>query len=345
MHLLNLLTQARPGALVKIFSPEHGLDGKAAPGIEVKDGAWQNIPVQSLYGKSRAPAISDWRGIDAVVCDLPDVGVRCFTYASTMLEVCQSAAAAGVRCIILDRINPLGGECIEGSILPIQLRSFVGPLPVPFRHGFTMAELMRFGSMSKEWYQFPEPEVIRIEGWKRSMLFPDTGLPWRAPSPNLRSWDACALYPALVLLEATNISEGRGTSEPFCQFGSPWIDQAKVMANLSERWSDRLDIREVSFTPHGDAAAMIKYDSQSCFGVHLTAKRTLDNYLCAFGFDLLAALLELYPDKLQLDRKWLAKLLGVPLRNAENFTDRIENAMNLQDLTIYMEMREAVLLY
>jgi len=160
-------------------------------------------------------------GIDTIVVDLQDAGVRYFTYPATVLGVVEAAAAAGIAVVLLDRPAPLSGALVEGGGLRPELRSFVGVHDVPIRHGLTFGELARLVSAARG---LPVPAVVRMEGWTRATWYDETGLPWILPSPNLPTLDALTLYPGICLLEGTNLSEGRGTTRPFEQVGAPWFD-------------------------------------------------------------------------------------------------------------------------
>lgn len=282
---------ALPGVtLARLFSPEHGLTGAAAAGEAVADGrdAATGLPVQSLYGARRHP---DLTGLDALVIDLQDVGLRCFTYAATMADCLKACASAGVEALVLDRPNPLGGLRMEGPLPRPELMSHVAALPVPLRHGLTMGELARLANAA-----LPAPArltVVAMTGWQRRMgteVFSAGGLPFARPSPNLRSAGALLAYPATVLLEGTNLSEGRGTPAPFELIGAPWIDAAALAKALNREGLDAVRFVPAAFTP--DAS---KYAGQPCQGVRL--ERTgLGRYAPLHtGLTLLAVLHRLYP--------------------------------------------------
>lgn len=296
---------ALPGtSLVRLFSPEHGLDSRAGAGEAVADGrdAATGLPVQSLYGARSRPELS---GIDALVIDLQDVGLRCFTYAATMAEALRACAGAGVEALVLDRPNPLGGLAMEGPLPRPELMSHVAALPVPLRHGLTMGELARLASAA-----LPAPPrltVVAMSGWQRRMgveVFGPGRLPFVPPSPNLRSPAALLAYPATVLLEGTNVSEGRGTAAPFEQFGAPWIDGAALAKALGKSGIDALRFVPVSFTPDSS-----KYAGIACQGLRL--ERTgLGRYApLPTALTLLAVLQRLYPGDFAVT-PYLDTLLG-----------------------------------
>ena len=278
-----------------VFAPEHGLRGHAAAGEGVRDGRdpVSGVPVISLYGAKTRPAPADLRDLDAVVVDLQDAGVRFYTYASTMLLTLEAAAEAGREVIVLDRPNPLGGELVEGP--PSDPSSGVAPslvnrTPGPLVHGLTLGEMALFANA-----RLARPatlHVVRMRGWKRTMAWDDTGLRWVAPSPNLRSAEAALAYPGVCLLEATNVSEGRGTEAPFLRFGAPWLDAAALRAALGDAARQGgFGLEVVTFVPRaGPADPSPKHEGRECRGL---AVRVIDPHAVrpyAFGVALLAAL-------------------------------------------------------
>lgn len=209
------------GILVKtIFTPEHGLWGAYGAGEPVKSEklSLNGVSVQSLYGTQRKPSIETLRELDLLIYDIQDVGCRTYTYISTMLNCLEEASKNSVGFMILDRPNPLGGLTVEGPVLKKGLESFVGPYYVPLRYGMTPGELALLYAFEKG---LKPPLVVRLSGWSRAMYFCDTGLPWIYPSPAIPTPVAALLYSGMVLLEATNLSEGRGTYKPFEVFGAP----------------------------------------------------------------------------------------------------------------------------
>jgi len=219
--------------LVALFSPEHGFRGSADPGAAVAtvtDSA-TGLPIYSLYGATRTPTPEMLRGVDVVLVDLQDVGARYFTYLSTIMEVLRAAGPLGVPVVVLDRPNPIGGRS-QGNVLRPAFRSFVGPFEMPMRTGLTIGELARIGR--EELGLEASLTVVPVSGWRRSLVFAETGLPFVPPSPNLPRLEALWHYPGLCLFEGTNLSVGRGTSRPFEVIAAPWLDPSKVLQNLGE---------------------------------------------------------------------------------------------------------------
>ncbi|MBA2259790.1 MAG: DUF1343 domain-containing protein [Acidobacteria bacterium] len=222
--------------LVALFAAEHGIRGVAAAGEKVADDRdpASGLPIYSLYmAEDRSATPEMLKEIDALVYDLPEVGGRTWTYVSTMALAMQSAARKGIPFVVLDRPNPIGGEIVEGALLDPAFKSFVGMYPIPARHGMTVGELATF--FNKEFEIGVELIIARTANWRRSQWFADTGLPWRNPSPNLRSPAALNTYPGTVYFEGTNLTEGRGTDRPFEQVGAPWLDAPAIVKTMNER--------------------------------------------------------------------------------------------------------------
>lgn len=216
--------------VVRLFAPEHGLRSRAAAGEKLGSGtdSASGLPVVSLYGEKDAPAAEDLEGLDALVVDLQDAGVRFYTYASTMLLSLEAAWRAGLAVVVLDRPNPLGGERLEGPVRAspeVVPWSLVSRAPGPLVHGLTLGEMARLLARDR-----PDARlsVVAMNGWRRDMTWEETGRPWVPPSPNLRTAEAALAYPGTCLLEATTVSEGRGTPAPFLLLGAPWLDPAPL---------------------------------------------------------------------------------------------------------------------
>jgi uncharacterized protein YbbC (DUF1343 family) len=280
------------GRVVRLFSPQHGFSAeKQANMIESEHGRadeW-NLPVYSLYGDVRQPTPEMLEGLDVLLVDLWDVGTRVYTFANTMGLCMEAAGRAGVKVAVLDRPNPIGGLEVEGNPVKEQYRSFVGQYPLPMRHGLTMGELARL--INERYGAECELEVIPMKGWRRFMHFPDTGLPWVFPSPNMPSYSTALVYPGTVLLEGTNVSEGRGTTLPFELVGAPFIEPRVLIRELLQYDLEGVAFRPVSFVPMFD-----KWRGEECFGfqIHVTDRERFRPYL--LGLALLASLIKLYPE-------------------------------------------------
>lgn len=258
---ISLLAEAETVTLVRLFSPEHGIDGKLdIPEIADTHDGDTGLDVVSLYGDSRQPSPASLEGIDTLVFDIQDIGTRFYTYISTMGLAMQAAAENGVRFVVLDRVNPIGGIAVEGPVLDEGLESFVGFHPIAVRHGMTVGELARM--FQAELQLDVDLDVVPIEGWSRERRFDSTGLGWVDPSPNMRSVDAALLYPGIGLLETTNVSVGRGTARPFEFFGAPWLDADELIAYLESEDLPGLRFHAVVFEPDSSV-----YAGQRCVGI------------------------------------------------------------------------------
>ena len=293
-----LMENAFPGWLTTLFSPQHGFAGKQqANMIESRDSYHieLGLPVYSLYSDTRRPTEKMLRDIDCLVIDLQDVGTRVYTYIWTIsycLEACQQAS---LPVIILDRVNPIGGLQVEGPCLELDYASFVGRAAVPMRHALTIGELACW--VNREMQIGANLEVIPVQGWERSRMFDQTGLPWIAPSPNLPSWENCLVYPGQVVLEATNISEGRGTDQPFRQFGAPFIQAASLLEQLS-----KLELPGVSWSPTTFQPTFDKWTGEACHGLVLQVTDPVAFRPYRTTLALIAEVARLWPD----DFAWIS---------------------------------------
>jgi uncharacterized protein YbbC (DUF1343 family) len=221
--------------LVALFAAEHGIRGDAPAGAKIADDrdSKTGVPIFSLYlSEDRGPTDAMLNDVDVLVYDLPEVGGRTWTYVSTMALAMKAAARRKISFVVLDRPNPIGGEIVEGALLDPRFASFVGMYPIPARHGMTVGELATF--FNRQFGIGADLMVMRSENWRRSQWFGDTGLPWKNPSPNLRSPAALNSYPGTVYFEGTNLTEGRGTDRPFEQIGATWLDAPAVARAMNE---------------------------------------------------------------------------------------------------------------
>ncbi|NOQ47317.1 MAG: DUF1343 domain-containing protein, partial [Desulfobulbaceae bacterium] len=216
VHSRDLVEQTFPGQLTCLFSPQHGFFSDRQDNMVESDHTRDpvsSLPVFSLYGETRKPYPAMFDDIDVLLVDLIDVGTRVYTFAWTVVLCLQTAAQTGTKVVILYRPNPIGGHLVEGNLLKNELASFVGMYEIPMRHGLTLGELALL--CNREMKINAELEVLTVQGWQRDMFFPDTGFPWVFPSPNMPAFTTALVYPGQVIWEGTNISEGRGTTQPF----------------------------------------------------------------------------------------------------------------------------------
>ncbi|MCK9166721.1 MAG: DUF1343 domain-containing protein, partial [Acholeplasmataceae bacterium] len=235
--------------LVALFAPEHGVRGDLQDGLKLDNyfDETTQLPVYSLYGKTRKPTKEMLKDIDLIAFDIQDVGARFYTYIYTMAFTMMAAAEEKLDYIVFDRPNPLGGEEIEGNILNLNYRSFVGYYPLLERYGLTIGELALL--FNKEYQINANLTVIPLVGYKRKMNYFDTKLAWVLPSPNLPTIESSFVYLATCYLEGTNVSEGRGTTKPFSLFGAPWLDNLKLIETLKSFKFKGVKYREAYFTP------------------------------------------------------------------------------------------------
>lgn len=274
-HLIDWVADAADVELAAIFAPEHGLRGVADAGELVADSvdADTGVPVHSLYGSTRAPTAEMLAGIDTLVFDLQDVGTRFYTYTATMGLAMQAAAEHGVRFVVLDRPNPIGGERVEGFARTPDQVSFVSQYPTPATHGLTAGELatMIVGEAWLPGLDGLDLTVVDLDGWERSQLWDDTGREWLAPSPGLPSSTSALVYPGTVLVEATDLSYGRGTLTPFTMVGAPWADAEALAAELNGRGLPGVVFEATSFVPADieNMATDPPYEGVEVFGVEI----------------------------------------------------------------------------
>ncbi len=249
--------------VVALFGPEHGYGGEAQDMIGVADARDRDgVPIHTLYGEQYEdlyPRAEHLAGLDAIVVDLMDVGSRYYTFVWTCALVIEAASKLGIRTVVLDRPNPLGGSLIEGAPQRAGFRSFVGLFDVPVRHGMTIGEIALFSAGQLD-VDRRLVDVVTMEGWSRAMTFPDTGLPWVLPSPNMPTYDTARVYPGGCLLEGTNLSEGRGQTRPFEIFGAPWVD-GRALAELP---IEGATLRALTFSP-----TFHKHAKTTCGGVQV----------------------------------------------------------------------------
>jgi len=298
-HITELL-QAAPGVKVEIlFGPEHGFLGQAQdlePVDSPRSGETSTARVISLYGTaadSLRPTRQHLSGLDTLVIDLQDVGARYYTFQTTMLYCLEAANLIGLRTVVLDRPNPIGGSQIEGPRLTSSFESFVGCHDLATRHGLTLGELARLYQVERK-LDNAAIEIVPCQGWQREMYFEDNGLPWVLPSPNMPTVETAVVYPGQCLLEGTNISEGRGTTRPFELCGAPWVDAMTVAERLNREGLPGVVFRAVSFQP-----TFQKHAGRQCGGVqlHVVDRRAFQPVRT--GLALVAALRKLSGDQFQ----------------------------------------------
>ncbi len=291
---IDILSKAPGVKLVALFSPEHGIRGLADEKVSDSRDEATGLPIYSLYGETRRPTSQQLKDLDAVVFDIQDVGVRFYTYISTLGYLMEEAAKTHVPVFVLDRPNPIGGINVEGALADADKLSFTAYHMIPVRHGMTIGELAQFFNQQRK--IGCDLRVIKMEGWQRSMWFDETNLTWINPSPNMRSLTEATLYPGVGLLETTNVSVGRGTDTPFEVVGAPWIKGPELADYLNRRSITGVRFVPLEFTPKASV-----FKDQECGGVNIivTDRATFRPVLT--GIEIATALRRLYPSEWKVD--------------------------------------------
>jgi len=331
--------------LVALFSPEHGFRGAAEPGAVVAstvDSA-TGLPIYSLYGAATAPTAEMLQGVDLLLVDLQDSGARYYTYIGTTIDVMAAAAPRRIPVVVLDRPDPIG-DPVQGNVLDPAFASPVGRLPVPMRHGLTIGELARLARA--ELGLATALTVVPLAGWRRSLIWDETGLPFVAPSPNLRTLEALLHYPGLCLFEGTALSVGRGTDAPFEAIGAPWLDTAAVLRRVRDAAPPGVRFRGVSFTPRAPGDGKFADTLVAAIRLEVTDRRSYDPVRTAVI--LLAAVQAAHPDRIGWIARHFDRLAGGPaLREALAAGRAPEEIVGgwAGELAAFRERRKPYLLY
>ncbi|MGH9714302.1 MAG: exo-beta-N-acetylmuramidase NamZ family protein [Candidatus Acidiferrales bacterium] len=298
---IDVLAHAEGVKLIALFSPEHGMAGRADAPIANATDAATGLPIYSLYGETRRPTDAMLKGIDALVFDIQDAGVRFYTYITTMAYCMEESAKHRIQFIVLDRPDPLGGEVIEGPMLDRDRLSFTGYFPMPVRYAMTIGELAKmFNAENKIGADL---HVVTMAEWERDETYDQTSLRWIPPSPNLRTINATLLYPGIEILQAGGVSVGRGTDAPFELIGAPWIQGAELAAELSRRAVPGVKFQMTLFTPDDGL-----YKGVYCQGVSITITDRAVLSSTRMGLEIAGALHRLYPQQFHLEK--IIELLG-----------------------------------
>ena len=300
--------------LVRLFTPEHGLQTDADAAVPDGMDPATGLPVVSLYGEKRRPKPEELADLDALVLDIQDVGTRFYTYVTTGGYLVEEAAKAKIALVVLDRPDPIGGAVLEGPSADSDKLSFTVYHPIPVRYGMTPGEMALFVNAEKK--LGADVRVVKMRGWSRELWYDETGLEWIDPSPNMRSLAAAALYPGVGLLETTNLSVGRGTGTPFELLGAPWLDGRRLAQFLNARAIAGVRFSPVHFTP-----ASSVFTGQRCGGIRLDVVDREALRSVSLGIEIAVALRDLYPA--EWERKNLVKLLA-----NEDAIRRLENGEN-----------------
>jgi uncharacterized protein YbbC (DUF1343 family) len=336
---VDLLTHAPGVQVVALFSPEHGLAGRQDENIASTKDPVSGLPVYSLYGETRRPTDEMLAGIDALVFDMQDAGVRFYTYTTTMAYCMEEAAKRKIAFFVLDRPNPLGGEIVEGPMLDADKTSFTAYFPLPVRYGLTIGELAKL--FNEENQIHCDLHVIAMKNWRRNYFYEDTGLRWVPPSPNLRTLKGSIVYPGLEILQSGGVSVGRGTESPFEEFGAPWMHGQEVAARANQQNIAGVRFVASDFIPVSDL-----YAGQRCGGVAIRITDKLAVRSMTMGMQIAGVLRELYPEQFHVAKTLVLIGNAETIRQLEEGTsaDQIVSSWK-SDLETFEKMRRKYFLY
>lgn len=292
--IVDLLNDDPEIELTALYGPEHGVRGDAQAGssVEFYIDEKTGLPVYSLYGKTKKPTPEMLANVDVLVFDIQDVGTRYYTYIYTMAYAMEAAKENNIPFIVLDRPNPQGGLSVDGPVLEPEFSSFVGLYPIPLKHGMTVGELASF--FNKEFEIGADLTVVKMNGWKRSMNFDETGLPFVLASPNMPTVSTTFVYPATGLIEGTNVSEGRGTTKPFELIGAPYINSTDLAEKLNSLSLPGVKFRAASFTP-----TFSKHAGKLSHGVEIYVTDREEFEAVPTGLHIIKTIHDMYPDDFQ----------------------------------------------
>ncbi len=352
IHLALVAADVAPAVL---FGPEHGFYGVEQDMVPLGDlrDPWTGVTIRSLYGNHEAslrPSPDAFADLELLIIDLQDIGSRYYTFAATAVWSAAVALESGVEVWVLDRPNPLGGMVIEGNLRRPDYQSFVGAFAVPVRHGLTLGELVLLEAKRQGWEE--RPRVFTVEGWSREALWPELGRPWVAPSPNMPTFDTALVYPGSCLVEATELSEGRGTTRPFERIGAPGLEPRPLAERLNSA-----ELPGVRFVPVYFKPQYQKHSGVTCGGIEVVVTDPAGFRSFRTGVELLTAIAELQPEALAWrrdpyefvsDRPAIDLLSGdVKLRRGLEGREQLSAWIESweEDEAAFREERRSILLY
>jgi uncharacterized protein YbbC (DUF1343 family) len=312
-HAVDVLARAPGVRLVALYGPEHGVRGTVEAGehIENQRDEKTGVPVFSLYGQTQRPTPEMLRGVDVLLFDIQDIGARPYTFVWTMAMAMEVAAQQRIPFIVLDRPNPITDE-VDGPQMQMEIKTerigqpITGYYPVPLRHGMTSGEVAKY--VNGEFRVGAQLHVVPASGWEGDEWYDETGLPWINPSPNIRSLDAANKYAGMVLLEATNLSTGRGTDAPFTYVGAPWMDPGRVMEAVRKYELEGVRLDTVRLVPQG--TGWIPFRGEQVRAIRLTVTDR-DEFDPAFtALTLLTEIKRMYPSRFQITNVGFTQMLG-----------------------------------
>lgn len=311
VHLLDRL--AEHATVLAAFGPEHGFEGNRSAGDKVADMVRDGLNIYSLYGEFRVPTPAQLNGVDVLIYDIQDVGVKFYTYISSLFMGMHAAKREGIPIIVLDRPNPIDARRVEGAVTHPAYASFVGVIPLPARYGMTVGELANlFNRETYAGYALnADLHVIPMEGYRRGMTYEETGLDWLPPSPNMPTLDTAMIYPGTCLIEGTNLSEGRGTPTPFQTIGAPFIDAEEWLEAIPDSYKEGFNLEPVTFTPRSipGKSENPKHLDAECEGVFITITDPDTAKPISLTVAMIVAAHSLYPEDVTT-RRFLDLLWG-----------------------------------
>ncbi|KAA3610452.1 MAG: DUF1343 domain-containing protein [Calditrichaeota bacterium] len=309
-HITDVFKDMKNVTVAALFGPEHGVRGNAADGQKIESETEAEIPVYSLYGKTKKPNSEMLKNVDLLVFDIQDIGARFYTYVWTMSYVMDAAEENNIPLVVLDRPNPITCKIVEGNCADTS--TFVGRFPIPVRHGMTIGELAKLFK-GESWISSNlDLTIVPLQNWKREYWFDQTELTFTAPSPNMPNLETATVYPGMCLLEGTNLSEGRGTDKPFIIFGAPWIDSKNLRNHLESLQFDGVSFTDTTFIPVTipGKAVRPKFENKKCNGLKVIVDDREKYKSYQTGVFLINALYQLYPGQLEFKRKHFDRLAG-----------------------------------
>ncbi|HET7321932.1 MAG TPA: DUF1343 domain-containing protein, partial [Longimicrobiaceae bacterium] len=297
--------------LVALFGPEHGVRGTAEGGAKVGNSVDEKtgVPVYSLYGKTQRPTPEMLKGLDVLLFDIQDIGARPYTFVWTMAMAMEAAAKQHVAFVVLDRPNPITAR-VGGPLMQMEMRNVGQPItgyyPVPLRHGMTVGEIARY--VNGEYDVGADLHVVPAAGWRGDMWYDETGLPWVNPSPNIRSLTAALNYSGLVLFEATNLTVGRGTPEPFSSVGAPWLKVPQLLRAVAKYELPGVRLDSTTYVPSGSGYAPYKGDTVHAVSIQITDRDAYEPVWTTLV--LLSEIKRLQPDQFEITDEGFTQMLG-----------------------------------
>lgn len=344
VHLVDSLI-SRGIKIKALFSPEHGIRGNIPAGLKINDGIDERtgLKVFSLYGKTLKPTKQMLSELDVILFDLQDVGARFYTYSVTMFFAMQAAAESKIVFVVLDRPNPINGFDVDGPVLNLKYKSNVGLFPIPIRHGLTIGELAKI-IIGEKWLNKDlqlNLKVIKMENYDRRKYYDQINKVWIPPSPNMKSVSTAVVYPGLCFLEATNVSEGRGTEKPFEYFGAPWLKVELLIEKLESLKLPGVKFEKIEFVP---SEQHNKYYNQKCNGVFVNVTDRKIFKPVQTGFAIINELKNTHPKIFNIDHNYLLRLVGEKLEKV-SFLDKKFLKVHKRKLEKYLEMRKKYKIY